>query len=347
MFDEEAGSREGAADLKKDNWFHPRTSYESLRRFAGPMAATPEDTVKRKAREKALRDPYKRAPNKAMHWPKPSPYVQQRLDETRSWLLTHSSELPSELEDDQGRIKDGRTYFEQSEPSDDVADWDGEGSEVSKYESHGRFHVLKQGYAEPLLSIASRKPEYKDNPTGREARAYSMDVRGKRYQKHAEAQATRLRWRGMEEWDAVEKADDKLREGVARKASDSNAKPLPSLDRLRQTYHVEAGELVNTRLSRTVTNKQVRIDGQWFVSSRIVFALTTGQDPGSLMVIDGDATSYRNVKGYASAREDGYFDARVELGGTTVTIGEYKSEAQAQEACRLYLKSLDMGLLGK
>jgi hypothetical protein len=348
MFDEEAGSREGAADLKKDNWFHPRTSYESLRRFAGTMAATPVDTVKRKAREKALRDPYKRAPNKAMYWPKPSPYVQQRLDETRSWLLTHSSELPSELEDDQGRIKDGRTYFEQSEPSDDVADWDGEGLEVSKYEAHGRFHVLKQGYAEPLLSIALRKPEYRSNPTGYEARAYSMGVRGERYRKHAEAQAARLRWRGMEEFDAIEKADEKLREGVARKSSDSNAKPLPSLERLRQTYHVEAGELVNTRLSRTVTNKQVRIDGQWFVSSRIVFALTTGQDPGSLMVIDGDATSFRNAKGTVSPRTDGMFDAQVAFGGhDRVTIGEYKSEAQAQEACRLYLKSLDMGLLGK
>jgi len=345
MFDEETGSREGAADLKKDNWFHPRTSYESLRRFASTMAATPEDTVKRKAREKALRDPYKRAPNKAMYWPKPSTYVQQRLDETRSWLLTHSSELPSELEDDQGRIKDGRTYFEQSEPSDDVSDWDGEGLEVSKYESHGRFHVLKQGYAEPLLSIAQRNPEYRSNPTSREARAYSMDVRGKRYQKHAEAQATRLRWRGMEEWDAVGKADEKLREGVARKSSDSNAKPLPSIDRLRQTYHVEAGELVNTRLGRVAKNR-VRIDGEYYLPSRIVFALTTGQDPGSLMVIDGDATQYRNAKGTVSPRDDGMFDAQVAFGGhDRVTIGEYKSEAQAQEACRLYLKSLDMGLL--
>jgi len=346
MFDEETGSREGAADLKKDNWYHPRTSYESLRRFAVTMAATPEDKVKRKAREKALRDPYKRAPNKAMYWPRPSTYVQQRLDETRSWLLTHSSELPGELEDDQGRIKDGRTYFEQSEPSEDVADWDGEGSEVSKYESHGRFHVLKQGYAEPLLSIAQRRPEYKDNPTGREARAYSMDVRGERYRKHAEAQATRLRWRGMEEFDAIEKADEKLREGVARKSSDSNAKPLPSLERLRQTYHVEAGELVNTRLSRVAKNR-VRIDGEYYLPSRIVFALTTGQDPGSLMVIDGDATSYRNAKGTAYAREDGMFDARIKFGASEgVTVGEYKSEAQAQEACRLYLKALDMGLLG-
>ena len=345
MFDEEAGSREGAADLKKDNWFHPRTSYESLRRFAGTMAATPEDTVKRKAREKALRDPYKRAPNKAMHWPKPSTYVQQRLDETRSWLLTHSSELPSELEDDQGRIKDGRTYFEQSEPSDDVADWDGEGLEVSKYEAHGRFHVLKQGYAEPLLSIALRKPEYKDNPTGREARAYSMDVRGERYRKHAEAQATRLRWRGMEEFDAIEKADEKLREGVARKSSDSNAKPLPCLESLRKQFHVEDGVLMRTRLDRPVTGTRVKVGQTKYYTARIVFALTTGQDPGSLMVIDGDATSYRNASGFVTARIDGYFDAEVKLAGTTVNIGEYKSEAQAQEACRLYLKSLDMGLL--
>jgi len=344
MFDEETGSREGAADLKKDNWYHPRTSYESLRRFAGTMAATPEDTVKRTAREKALRDPYKRAPNKAMYWPRPSTYVQQRLDETRSWLLTHSTELPNELEDDQGRIKDGRTYFEQSEPSDDVADWDGEGSEVSKYESHGRFHVLKQGYAEPLLSIAQRKPEHRADPTGRAARAYSMDVRGKRYQKHAEAQATRLRWRGMEEWDAVDKADDKLREGIARKSSDSNAVPLPSLESLREQFHVEDGVLMRTRLDRPVTGKQVEINKTKYVTARVVFALTTGQDPGSLMVIDGQATAYRG-RGFAYARDDGMYDARFWIGTDSVTIGEYKSEAQAQEACRLYLKSLDMGLL--
>ena len=344
MFDEDAGSREGAADLKKDNWFHPRTSYESLRRFAGTMAATPVDTVKRKAREKALRDPYKRAPNKAMYWPKPSPYVQQRLDETRSWLLTHSTELPCELENEKGQLSQGRQYFEASQPDIDVG-FEDDGDNVSKYEAHGRFHVERNGYNESLLAVSSRiNPSA---PTELPAYLAGLAVRGERYRKYAEAQAARLRWRGMEEWDAVGKADEKLREGVARKSSDSNAKPLPSLDRLRQTYHVEAGELVNTRLNRTVTNKQVRIDGQWFVCSRIVFALTTGQDPGSLMVIDGDATQYRNAKGYVTARDDGYYDSRLLLGNSIVTIGEYKSEAQAQEACRLYLKALDMGLLGK
>ena len=39
------------------------------------------------------------------------------------------------------------------------------------------------------------------------------------------------------------------------------------------------------------------------------------------------------------------FDARFQIGTDVVTVGEYKSETQAQEACRLYLKSLDMGLL--
>ena len=174
-----------------------------------------------------------------------------------------------------------------------------------------------------------------------------MDVRGKRYQKHAEAQATRLRWRGMEEWDAVGKADDKLREGVARKSSDSNAKPLPCLESLREQFHVEDGVLMRTKLDRPVTGKQVEINKTKYVTSRIVFALTTGQDPGSLMVIDGDATQYRNAKGTAYARDDGMFDAMVKFGANVVvTVGEYKSETQAQEACRLYLKSLDMGLLG-
>jgi hypothetical protein len=343
MFDVEAGSREGAADLKKDNWFHPRTSYESLRRFAGTMAATPVDTVKRKAREKALRDPYKRAPNKAMYWPKPSPYVQQRLDETRSWLLTHSSELPCELENEKGQLSQGRQYFEASQPNIEVG-FDDDGDRVSKYEAHGRFHMERNGCNEPLLAIATRIDP--SAPTERAAMLAALAVRGERYRKHAEVQTTRLRWRGMEEWDAVEKADEKLREGVARKSSDSNAKPLPSLESLREQFHVEDGVLMRTKLDRPVISKQVRIDGVLFVSSRIVFAMTTGQDPGSLMVIDGDATSYRNASGFVTARIDGYFDAEVKLAGTTVNIGEYKSDAQAQEACRLYLKSLDMGLLG-
>ena len=352
MFDEETGSREGAADLKKDNWFHPRTSYESLRRFAGTLAATPEDTVKRKAREKALRDPYKRAPNKAMYWPRPSTYVQQRLDETRSWLLTHSSELPSELENEKGQLSQGRSYFEASQ-SDIEVGFEDDGDHVSKYESHGRYHVERLGsFAYLDTVIASLAAQYdadtaewiRSHPTSHPVVMEALAVRGQRYQKHVEAQTTRLRWRGMEEWDAVGKADEKLREGVARKSSDSNAKPLPSLESLREQFHVEDGVLMRTRLDRPVTGTRVKVGQTKYYTSRIVFALATGQDPGSLMVIGGDATKYRG-RGSVTARDDGMFDARFQIGTDVVTVGEYKSEAQAQEACRLYLKSLDMGLL--
>ena len=354
MFDEETGSREGAADLKKDNWYHPRTSYESLRRFASTMAATPEDTVKRKAREKALRDPYKRAPNKALYWPKPSPYVQQRLDETRSWLLTHATELPCELENEKGQLSQGRQYFEASQADIDMG-FEDDGDNVSKYEAHGRYHVERNGCNAPLDTIVdglvNRHDEetaewIRSRPTSHPVVMEALAVRGERYRKHAEAQTTRLRWRGMEEWDAVGKADDKLREGVARRSSDSNAVPLPCLESLRKQFHVVDGVLMRTKLDRPVTGRQVEIAKTKYLTSRIVFALTTGQDPGSLMVIDGDATKYRSAKGTAYARADGMFDARIKFGASEgVTIGEYKSEAQAQEACRLYLKSLDMGLL--
>lgn len=342
MFDEEAGSRGGAADLKKDNWFHPRTSYESLRRFAGTMAATPVDTVKRKAREKALRDPYKRAPNKAMYWPKPSPYVQQRLDETRSWLLTHSGELPCELENEKGQLSQGRQYFETGTYLIENKAFDGGGDVVSKYETHGRFHVERNRCNEPLLAIATHlDPEA---PTERAAHLSALQVRGARFAKYAEARAARLRWRGMEEYNAVEKANEKLREGLKRTASESNAKPLPSLESLREQFHVEDGTLMRTKPDRPVTGRKVKIGQQLYAPSRIVFALTTGEDPGSLMVIHGEATQYRNAKGTAVARSDGNYDAEVMLGGKVVNIGEYKCEAQAEEACRLYLKSLAMGL---
>jgi len=370
------GSQEDVNALRKDNFHHARTAYESLKRYGRTLAVTPIDKKEMQRQKRRLKDPYQRAPNKGQYWQKPSYTVRDSVDEMRSWLLTHANELPSELEDEKGNAK-GRSQYEIPEavirnPStDDLSGrrthstennrtfsvdnqaFDYEGAVLSKYESHGMNYVQRQGCNAPLSMIVEELASKYDADTAEWIRSHptshpvvmeALAVRGQRYQKHAEAQTTRLRWRGMEEWDAVGKADDKLREGVARKSSDSNAKPLPSLDRLRQTYHVEAGELVNTRLGRVAKNR-VRIDGEYYLPSRIVFALTTGQDPGSLMVIDGDATSYRNASGFVTARIDGYFDAEVKLAGTTVNIGEYKSETQAQEACRLYLKSLDMGLL--
>jgi len=379
MATEWEGSQEDVNALRRDNFNHARTAYESLKRYGRTLAVTPIDKKEMQRQRRRLKDPYQRAPNKGQYWQQPSYMVRDSVDEMRSWLLTHANELPSELEDEKGNAK-GRSQYEIPEavirdPStDDLSGrrthstennrtfsvdnqaFDYEGAVLSKYEAHGMNYVQRLGCNAPLSTIVEELADRYDaataewirsRPTSLPVLAEAHAVRGKRYQKHVEAQATRLRWRGMEEWDAVGKADDKLREGVARKSSDSNAKPLPSLESLREQFHVEDGVLMRTRLDRPVTGRKVRIGSQLYAPSRIVFALTTGQDPGSLMVIDGDATQYRNAKGYVTARDDGYYDSRLLLGNSIVTIGEYKSEAQAQEACRLYLKSLDMGLLGK
>ena len=374
------GSQEDVFALRKDNFYHARTAYESLKRFGRTLAVTPIDKKEMQRQKRRLKDPYQRAPNKGQYWQQPSYVVRDSVDEMRSWLLTHANELPSELEDENGNAK-GRSQYEIPEavirnPStDDLSGrrthstennrtfsvdnqaFDYEGAVLSKYESHGMNYVQRLGCNAPLSMIVEELASKYDaetaewirsRPTSHPVVMEALAVRAERYRKHADAQTTRLRWRGMEEWDAVGKADEKLREGVARKSSDSNAKPLPSLESLREQFHVEDGVLMRTKLDRPVTGRKVRIGSQLYAPSRIVFALTTGQDPGALMVIDGDATSYRNAKGTVSPRTDGMFDAQVAFGGhDRVTIGEYKSEAQAQEACRLYLKSLDMGLLGK
>jgi hypothetical protein len=91
-----------------------------------------------------------------------------------------------------------------------------------------------------------------------------------------------------------------------------------------------------------VTGRQVKIDGVKFVTSRVAFAVMYGQDPGSLMVRDGVATKYRGAEGVAYLRGDGQYDARVKFGATDgVTVGEYATERQAEEACSIYLQTLE------
>lgn len=355
-FDDYEVDREGAADLKKDQRDHARTSFESLKRFSQVMAATPVDTVKRAEVKSWMRDPYKRAPNKAQYWPVPNTKARAELDYSRSWLLTHSSDLPRELESEQGMRSEGRTYHEESgnkfdtfidEPmftpdttalAPSYADYDDD--IVSKYEAHGRFYQERNGHNETRLSIAQGCPEFRSNPTGREATRYAADVRARRWAKYDEARQARLKWRGMEEYAAVGKASDKIDEGIKRRSVEVNALPLPDMGRLCELFHMQDGSVFNTRLNRKAS-KRVRIDGKYYVTSRIAYALTTGSDPASKMVRDGIATKYRDAKGFVSIRQDGKADAEVKLNGTTVNIGEYKTKAQAQEACRLYLRTLE------
>ena len=429
LFDDYEGSRAGAEDLKNDHVLHAITSYESLKRFAQTMAATPVDNVKRRKIQGWMKDPYRRAPNKAQYWPKPNTRARRDLDELRSWLLSHSVEIggmnadgtayvfpiriPSELETEDGKQNGSRNYFELNEAGIRNADkdatanakrgstagayddlrtfriheqaWDEDEDEVlSKYEAHGLFHVERLGANESLervavgLSTDAELPvhegtdyspkyvpfeghiEYDGRPmtqpvdrTPTEVLPYygldavycsALRKRGERYRKLAERQAKRLRWRGMEEYDAVEKANEKLREGVARSKDSSNAKPLPDIGRLHELFRLQGSDLINRRLGRVVTGRKVKVEGQLYQTSRIAYALATGEDPADKMVRNGTASHYRKAEGHAAQRGDGNWDALVWLGKDRVTIGEYQTEEQAKEACRLYLKSLDMGL---
>ena len=373
LLDSYEGNREDAGQLRRDQSLHARTSFESLKRFANTMAATPVDTVKRKEIKGWMKDPYRRAPNKAQYWPQPNRRARSQLDEMRSWLLSHSHELDRELEDEEGRMKQGRSYYEINEAHirDDakvsenakgsrfgtennrtflVADqsWDGDDDVVSKYEAHGLFHVERLGANEPLINIGREID--KANPTSHDTRILALRIRGERYRKLAERQAKRLRWRGMEEYDAVEKANEKLREGVARSKDSSNAKPLPDIGRLHELFRLSGSDLIRrvsagtAKAGAVVKGRRVAVDGQDYVTSRIAYALATGEDPADKMVRNGTASHYRKAEGHAAQRGDGNWDALVQLGKDLVTVGEYRTEEQAKEACRLYLKSLDMGI---
>ena len=365
MFDSYEGNTEDYSNLKSDNKEHARTSIESLKRFAREMAATPVDTVKRKQIKAWMRDPYRRAPNKAQYWPQPNDKARRELEDSKLWLLALSSDpkFAPELELEDGK-NNGRARNEVGGLYD-IPEWDGDEETYSKYEAHGLMHTERHGCNEPLLSIAMRGDEYeRANPTSHEVRLRCLAKRGEVYKRHAERQAKRLRWRGMEDYDAPAKADAKLREGVSRRPVESNAKPLPDIGVLHEMFRVEDGKLIRTKAVRggkvgDVLEGRCRVDGERYLVSRLIYAMETGSDPADKIVSGGVATHFKNANGTVrdvtpdltaydleAWEEEGLrrFEAEVKLDGKTTSIGVYRTEDMAANAVRLYIRSLNMGL---
>lgn len=293
------------------------------------------------------------------------------VDEAIMWLQTHSDEIPGELYDRDGLPRFNKAEYPQSATTNYSNDgetyWAGfenmrkEDARIADavlQSTDGMYYVgeqqCNQSLASYARSIAATDPEYKEllgseGPYAEATRYEALAKRGESYRKHKEAQDKRLRWQGMEEYDAVAKADEKLAEGLDRTPDSSNAKPLPCVGRLHELFELRDGVLFNRRLGRAISGRKVKVDGKLYVPSRIAFALETGEDPADRMVRDGNASHYRKAEGNVIARatadEDVFrWDSRVLLGKEVVTVGQYRTEAQAKEACRLYLKSLDMGL---
>lgn len=323
-----------ASQIKRDDFNHARESHAGLKQLAhatlNPLRST--DAERRALR--ALKDPYRRVKRVNSSYPKGSAYVSENLAEALLWLSCNRSELPPEIEREDGRLNSARREFNESNYGMDVCDIDSVNQ--STFERMGQYYVGDMGCYAPIDMVEASE-SHSDY-------FRLLAKRGESFKRYQKKRQLALRWRGMEEYDAVEKANEKLREGVARSRDSSNAKPLPDIGRLHELFRVQGSDLINRRLGRVVTGRKVKIEGKLYPTHRVAYAIATGEDPADKMVRNGNATHYRKAEGWTSERPDGNWDARIQLGKDDITVGEYRTEEQAKEACRLYLKSLDMGL---
>lgn len=341
--EEEVWGSDDYDQLKRDYKYHPRTSTESLRWLA---------------RFTAVYD---------------SPYLSDHLEEASKWwadglnykpdleqlqFAINQTGMPAELENERGELQHSSHHYERTNEDYDYflsgSEWDDEGGSWSKYEEHGLYHMLNYDENTSLERIVRKT--FKDTKDMElrewlgayegtaEVREWAMNIRGAHFRKNHSERQEKARWRGMEEYEAVAKADEKLREGLTRRKDTSGAKPLPNIDNLRVTFDVRDGVLVRRSLNKPVTGRQVKILGEKYMTDRIAYAVINGMDPADKMVRDGVATNYRKAAGHV-CRDGMLWKAVVKLDGEAVTVGTYRSDRQAKEACRLYLASLDMGIL--
>lgn len=323
-----------ASQIKRDDFNHARESHAGLKQLAHATLNPLRSTDAEKRALKALKDPYRRVKRVNGAYPKGSAYVSQNVSEALVWLSCNRSELPPEIEREDGRLNSARREFNEANYGMDVCDIDSVNQ--STFERMGQYYVGDMGCYAPI-DMAEASESHSDY-------FRLLAKRGESFKRYQKKRQLTLRWRGMEEYDAVEKANEKLREGVARSKDSSNAKPLPDIGRLHELFRLSGSDLINRRLDRVVSGRKVKVEGQLYQTSRIAYALATGEDPADKMVRNGTASHYRKAEGNVLLRPEGVWDAQVNLGSDTITVGQYGSEEQAKEACRLYLKSLDMGL---
>lgn len=304
------------------------------------------------------------------------------VDEATMWLQQHRDELPGELYD-----RDGLPRFQKAEfatdqaPVEVIID-----TEDGVLQSEvGMYYTAEQDCNRSIGSYFREVVADFEGAEREAVRALGPHVpavrnlirlkRGASYQRHAEAQAKRLRWQGMEEYDAVAKADDHLRAGAKLEAAKSNAQALPSLERLCALLSYDSETGVFTRLVKAGRARagdvvspdkqgQMRIDGQLYLASRVAVLIHTGDDPANktVSVLNGDKRDVRwsNLEVQVHAmkatntsirrkRVDGEdkFDSVVKLNGKAVTIGTYRTAVQAAAARGIFKRSLEMGLRDK
>ena len=345
--------------LKQDNANHAFTSIESLKVYARYLRMNGAKVSK------------------------------ESIEDAMMWFSINGSELAGELFDKDGLPRFAKAEMPMSSPVNE--DQGGEemftedvlvADEVMTSET-GMYYTAELTCNQTIGSVFGQLVKATKDADQRAAlRALGPTVpavrnqirlkRGRLYQQHAERQATRLRWLGMEEYDAVEKANVHLRHGTTLSLAESKAQPLPPLERVQELLSYDPATGVFTRLTSAGRAKagdvvkvgkrgRISVDRVEFYASRLAVLLVTGDDPASATVDfkDGDRTNLRfdnlSVERHTMrstggsikrTREDGEdkYDTNVWLNGKTVAVGTYKTHRQAEEARKLFKRSLEMGL---
>ena len=366
-----------AGQVEKENANHARESLSGLRQLA-KKTYNPKPSSDAKAHAKRmLKDPYRRAPNKAQYWPKPSQYVHNQLEDAKVWLSVHRSELPPEIENENGRLNGNCrlevTGFDDMVADAAIADSSREDDTVGLFYvgGHSCYFTLEA----TASAVAGQCPEFDDAVGARgvhdeHIRTALLQVRGEKFKQYREAQAKRFRWRGMQEYRAIGRADELLAQGVTLKKANSGAIECPSQERLNEllNYDYDTGELTwavargrckagAVACSIDRSKVRTRIDGKLFCSARLVWKLVTGEDAGDSTIdfVNGDATDLRwdnlsiqhaatSSEGDAMEREraiiGGKYDAQCMTSKGKLTIGTFDTEREAVEARRIFVKAM-------
>jgi len=333
-YEPEAGD---VSSLKRDQSLHPRTSIASLSYLAKSTAMVQTDKETRKQVQAWMKDPYRRAPNKAQYWPKPCHKERLELAYAKAWLSAHQSELPAEIETEDGRLNSQRkenTYENYGERADNLVAVDLE---------EGLYDIGQRTCDLPLSVIAERDEELHAyvKSYGVDLWAYLdlMPIRGEVFRKrHAEAKA-KARWRGMYGARAGENMTALLDKTGGRKSTASNAKPLPSNLGELLDYDTETDTLTwkvargRVKAGAVVKPGRVRISGEDYYPDRIKYALKHG-DPQELNVhADGTASSARyGFEGSYYLRDDGMYSVQAYIAGKQYMILEVETAEDAEFA---------------
>ena len=328
LFD--AYDSEDLRQLNNDFDYHPRTSIASLKQYAkhSRVAGNHIDT--------------------------------DEISDAIAWLNANRGDLPPEIEGEDG----SRGSSQRLEvPYADVPDAESKGDMGLET---GLYFVDAACYA-PLEQFADES-EYLEYGLTHGVRNDALLTRGEAYRRHRDRQAKRLRWRGMQEYRAIDRANELQAKGYTLKPASSGAVSLPPYERVAGllrydkdtgvfTRRVTAGRSkAGSEVVPTEVKGQLRVDGTWYKASRLAYLLATRKDPGNNTIdfIDGNTTNLKwdnlslqvtstSLHGSGTVRKregDHKWDAQARIKEDVVTIGTFDTEREAVAAREIFVKAM-------